>query len=200
MIRRRPVALAFSAVLASLLMAGCSGTSTPDTGAGFVASDPRWTVVPEAEREPAPAISGSVLGDDGTTYDLADHRGEVGVINVWGSWCSPCRAEADTLQAMSEELAPQGVTFLGINTRDDRAAAEAFLAAHDTTYPSIVDTDGAIQVAFRDSLPAVSIPTTWVIDRDGRVAARALGPVTVQALRKYAQAVATEGSTTSESP
>ena len=173
-------------------MAACGG-----------ASDAGWKVVAVADREPAPAVVGDVFGvtgPTGATYDLADHRGEVVVINVWGSWCAPCRAEADTLEAVSQEMAAEDVTFLGLNTRDDEASARAFLAAHDTSYPSIVDDNGEIQVAFRNSLPAVSIPTTWIIDRNGLVAARLLGPVTVQGLRDHIDDVLAESTTSQMAP
>lgn len=191
-VTRRWAALALAAA-SVVTMSACSGGG----------SNAQWVSVAAADREPAPVVEGAVFDAGGTTstmYDLADHRGEVVVINVWGSWCSPCRAEADTLEALSQELAPQGVTFLGINTKDDAASARAFLASHKTSYPSIVDENGEIQVAFRDSLPAVSIPTTWIIDRDGRVAARVLGPVTVEGLRDHVDAVLDESTTSTSAP
>jgi thiol-disulfide isomerase/thioredoxin len=104
-------------------------------------------------------------------------------MNVWASWCAPCRAEASTLAEVSTQLAPKGVSFVGIDTRDSTATAQAFVQKFGITYPSIVDPDGQVQLAFGDSLPPQAIPSTVIIDRDGRVAARALGRVDAATLR-----------------
>ena len=85
------------------------------------------------------------------------------MLNVWASWCAPCRAEADDLQKVSSELEGKGVQFVGLNTRDSQAAAEAFVDRFALTYPSVVDTDGSRQLLFRETLPACGHP---LHDRD----------------------------------
>ncbi|MBI4939567.1 MAG: TlpA family protein disulfide reductase [Actinobacteria bacterium] len=106
--------------------------------------------------------------------DVAEFRGDVVVLNVWGSWCPPCRKEAPELERAYRSLRPRGVQFLGIDTRDNDAAANAFVARYGITYPSLVD-DGTLLLAFRGAVPAAAVPTTIVLDRAGRVAARVVG-------------------------
>jgi thiol-disulfide isomerase/thioredoxin len=194
-------AAAVVALAAVTALAACSSGGAGDTS-GFVESDPQWVTVGAADRADAPSITGDVLGADDVSdsFDLAEQRGHVVVVNVWGSWCSPCRAEADTLQAVYEEFAPDGVVFVGLNTRDNRDSALGFLRSHGVTYPNLDDTGGALQMGFRSSLPAGGIPTTWVIDADGRVAARSLGEVTVDGLRRHISAVLAESATPSQEP
>lgn len=178
---------------APLLLGACSGSGTAPAGGdgqGFVSGDGSVAVVDPAERRPAPELTGTTLA--GEPFDLADHRGDVVVLNVWGSWCAPCREEAPYLQAVYEETASDGVQFVGVNTRDDDAAARAFERRFGITYPSVVDDDGRLLLAFRDTLPPSSIPSTLVIDREGRVAARVLGPTTFTELRALVDDVAAE--------
>jgi thiol-disulfide isomerase/thioredoxin len=143
------------------------------------------TTIPPGEREPAPEFGGPLLGRDGAEFNLADARGEIVVLNVWGSWCPPCRKEAPALQAIHEELAEDGVRFVGVNTRDyNTTDALRFEEEFGITYPSVVDTDGRRLLAFRDTLPPNAIPTTLVIDQAGNLAARVLGEVTETTLRE----------------
>ena len=137
--------------------------------------DGTTTIVAESERKAAPDLTGTTL--DGEPFALSDHLGEVVVLNVWASWCAPCRAEADDLQKVSSELEGKGVKFVGLNTRDSQAAADAFVDRFGLTYPSVVDTDGSRQLLFHETLPPAAIPSTIVIDRQGRVAGRAIGEV-----------------------
>ena len=165
-------------MLGALLLSGCGGqtaSGAADTGTGYVAGDGSAVVLPVAERQPAPPISGPTL--DGGTWSLADHEGQIVVLNVWASWCAPCRAEAPALEQVSVETADQGVQFVGLNTRDTQAAANAFVANYGITYPNLVDDDGSLQLAFRDTLPPQSIPSTVFIDAQGQVAARVLGEI-----------------------
>src|SRR5690606_5823075 len=134
------------------------------------------TLIDPGKRKAAPVLSGTGL--DGEKVTSADYEGKVLVVNVWGSWCPPCRKEAPALKKASEELADQNVQFLGLLTKDDPARAKAFNAKVGITYPSIDDAAGKNQAAFSDSLPSMAIPTTWVIDRNGKVAGRVMGELT----------------------
>lgn len=185
---------AVAGLLACLGVAACSdgGTAGVTGQRGFVQSDPTLVVLEPDERQPAPDLAGPLVG--GGHYSLADERGDdIVVVNVWGSWCAPCRAEAETLEAVYRDLRGDGVQFLGLNTRDREAAALAFIENFDVTYPNLDDTDARLQLGFRDSLPSAAIPTTWVIDRQGRVAARALAGVTEERLRAMLEPVLAEG-------
>ena len=174
------------AVAASALMlAGCGpqdssagervGSQEEVAAQGYVSGDGSTTIVAEADRKAAPTLAGATL--DGGQFDLSDHLGEVVVMNVWASWCAPCRAEAGELAAVSEELTDRGVQFVGLNTRDSDAAARAFVERFGIAYPNVIDTDASKQLLFKDNLPPAAIPSTLVIDRQGRVAARAIGEV-----------------------
>lgn len=175
---------AFAAMVAAVtLTAGCAAQSSgvTETGTGYVAGDGSAVVLPEAERPPAPELSGPTL--EGGTWSLADQLGNVVVLNVWASWCAPCRAEAPTFAEVSAATADQGVQFVGLNTRDTDAAARAFVSRYGLTYPNLVDDDGSLQLQFRDTLPPQAIPSTVFIDSQGRVAARVLGEVDGTRLR-----------------
>jgi thiol-disulfide isomerase/thioredoxin len=175
-----------------LWVAGCSyGASTSGTdGQDFIAGDGSSQIIEVDKRLTAPDISGVTL--DGEKLALADFAGTVVVINVWGSWCSPCRAEAPILQEVYSETRKRGVAFLGLNTRDQEAAAIAFEDSFGITYPSLVDETGELQLAFRQFLPSNAIPSTLIIDRDGLVAARILGATTYSQLTDLVDQVAAE--------
>ena len=134
------------------------------------------TLIPAGERGEPVSLRGPLLG--GGTFDLAAHRGKVVLINIWGSWCAPCRKEAPELQQAWMQVKRRGVQFLGLDTRDTDAAAAAFERRFGITYPSISDPDGRLQLTFRDALPPTAIPSTLVLDRGGRVAARVIGAST----------------------
>jgi thiol-disulfide isomerase/thioredoxin len=135
------------------------------------------TLLPVAKRKAPGMVSGETL--DGQQVSLASYAGKVVVVNVWGSWCPPCRAEADDLAAASRELAAEDVVFVGINTRDaSRDNGLSFQRTYDVPYPSIYDPGGRNLLAFRHTLTPNSIPGTVVIDRQGRVAASVLGELT----------------------
>lgn len=133
------------------------------------------TEYPMVDRGQPVELSGGTLTDD--ELDLADLRGDVVVINVWGSWCGPCRVEAPVLARVSEQYRDRGVSFVGVNVKDNRAAAVAFEEEFGITYPSIEDTDGRAVLALSQYVPASAVPVTLVLDRGGRVAARVLGAV-----------------------
>ena len=101
---------------------------------------------------------------------------------MWASWCAPCRAEAPALEEVAEEFIDQDVQLIGLNTRDSKASANNFVRKYQVSFPSIVDTDGRLQLQFRETLPPQAIPSTIVIDQSGRVAARALGAIEASTL------------------
>lgn len=161
-------------VAAALLTSACG--AAPTAQGGFVGGDGSLTIVPVAERKPAPRIVGTTL--EGGSFDSAATTGSVVVYNVWGSWCAPCRKEAPALEAAAKRTAAKA-RFVGINTRDlDQAPAKAFQRSFGVTYPSVYDPDGRLLLLFGSHLPPSAIPSTLVVDAQGRVAARILGEVT----------------------
>jgi thiol-disulfide isomerase/thioredoxin len=184
-----------------LLAAGCSdGQVQRSDAAGqtrYVEGTGVVTIVPPDERQEAPEFSGPLLGGTGE-FDLAQAEGDVVVLNVWASWCPPCRNEAPALQAASAELADQDVQFVGINVRDNDVDAQAFEQEFGLTYPSVVDTTGSLLLAFRDTLPPTAIPSTLVVDREGRLAARILDEVTQKSLHDLVADIAAEDAATAD--
>lgn len=118
-------------------------------------------------------------------------RGDVVVINIWGSWCAPCRKEAPELRRLADKTAPLGVKFLGIDIRDNKSAAKAFERNYGITYPSIYDPSGRTVTGFK-SLAARAVPTTYVLDRKGRVAALSVGPLTYRGFRPLIEDIVAE--------
>jgi len=161
--------------VSSLLVAGCGGISADRADGGYVRGDFGITVVPPAEREPAPAVAGTSV--DGAPVALADFAGRPVVVNVWFADCPPCREEADDLVAAQRRLAADDVAFLGVNIRDDVDGARAFQRTFGVDWPSVYDPAGSQLLGFRDSLPSAAVPTTWVIDSRGRVAARVVDEI-----------------------
>lgn len=172
-------------LVTALVIAGCSaqGDSSSAGGgeSGFVGGDGSIVVIDPVDRMPEPEVVGATL--DGASLSLADYLGDVVVLNVWASWCAPCRAEAPELEEVWTSAKGDGVQFVGLNTRDSNVAAKRFKDSFGLTFPSIEDTDGRIQLLFSDSLPPQAIPSTLVIDRSGNVAARMLGRVSASTLR-----------------
>ena len=153
-----------------LVLTACVG-GVEDTGDdGYIGGSKKIDTIPVGERQKAPVLSG--VGLDGEKISTADFAGQTIVVNLWGSWCPPCRKEAPVLKIAAEETADQDVQFLGILAKDDPASAKAFNTKVGITYPSIHDADGRNQAAFADTLGALGIPTTWIIDEKGRLAAR----------------------------
>ncbi|MEV7778211.1 TlpA disulfide reductase family protein [Kitasatospora sp. NPDC088351] len=199
MTRPRPrlaAAASATAAAAALVLTGCSSSGSSAGGdgqVGFVTA--KGTNISKAalgHRQDAPDISGNTL--EGTPTKLSDYRGKVVVLNVWGSWCGPCRSEADDLERVWQKYKDQDVQFLGINTRDsDVSNAIRFEQEKGVTFPSIYDPAGAQLLKFpKGSLNSQSIPTTIVVDRDGGLAARAVGGQTDDALESMLQPVVAE--------
>jgi len=174
----RRAALAGSAALLAGVLSGCSGSSIGSSGdQGYVAGKGIITSVKASERQRPGTVSGTTL--DGASTSLSDFRGKTVVVNVWGSWCPPCRAEAPMLAAAARDLARKDVVFLGINSRNpERAGPRAFERRFKVPYDSIYDPGGRTLLAFHGTLPANAIPSTVVIDPQGRVAASVIGTIT----------------------
>ena len=179
----RGSSMVVAAFAVAVALAGCTGSSggsgsgtSGGSGNSFVAGDGTVTIVPAAKRQEPVRMSGRTI--DGAVLDIASYRGHPVVVNVWGSWCGPCRKEAPALQAAYTQLKPSGVAFLGVDTRDDDPAqSKAFESSFGITYPSIVDDGGSVLLNLRGVVTPNAVPTTLVIDEQGRVAARVSGPV-----------------------
>ncbi len=187
--------------LALLVLPGCtSGGGSDNTvanqaqqvsGRDYISGDGRIEAITAEQRGKPVELMGKTL--DGTAWSSADHRGDVVVLNVWGSWCPPCVAEMPELQkawsAMQADKLP--VTFMGINLEDSPATAQAFLKRANATYPSLADDGGASLIALQEK--ASSPPTTLVLDKQGRIAARIAGEATASTLRGLVDDVLAEG-------
>ncbi|WP_051711939.1 TlpA family protein disulfide reductase [Spirillospora albida] len=165
------------------LLAGCAGTNAaggPDgDGDRFIAGDGNVTEYGPGDRKSVQDVTGEALG--GGRIRLADYRGKVTVVNFWASWCAPCRGEAPSLEQVHQDNKAHGVEFLGVNFKDSKDNAKAFERSFKVTYPSLFDADGRVTLAFR-AVPPSAIPSTLVLDRDGRVAARIIGATTYSKL------------------
>ena len=179
---------------AALLLLSACGTDTTDRytsgDSGYVSGNGVAVEIPVADRDEPLAFSGTTF--DGAESAVADQRGEVQVLNVWYASCPPCRKEAPDLQAIYEEYADQGVSFLGINVRDAAGPAQAFEETYGITYPSLPDTDAQIMYALRGQVAPNAVPSTLVLDREGRVAARISGAADPSMLRAMLDSVVAE--------
>lgn len=190
--RRSVLAVLCGAVL---LLAGCAtGDDAVSQGNTFQFVSPGGQVVidyPEAERKPVAGLSGEDLAGDGTvSLDDARFDGKVVVLNVWGSWCGPCRAEAGALENVYQNNKDDGVEFLGINLRDNRQKALDFVTDRGVEYPSIYDYPGASLVSL--TTPTSVVPTTIVLDRQHRPATVYLRAVSEVELNKKVEQIAAE--------
>ncbi|MEU3189849.1 TlpA disulfide reductase family protein [Streptomyces sp. NPDC006992] len=183
--RRRTVLLAAGIAAGALLLSACgeeqTGSSSGDTK--FVQGTGEITKVPKSRRSSVPDLAGPSV--DGKKLKLSDFKGKVVVLNVWGSWCSPCRAEAPNLAKVARDTEDRGVAFVGINTRDlDKANAKAFERNYDIDYPSFYDPSGKLILKFpKNTLSPQAIPSTLILDKDGKVAVRALKELSEKELR-----------------
>jgi thiol-disulfide isomerase/thioredoxin len=177
---RRP-ALAAALLVAALALAACSSASGASDG--FVTGDGSVTTYAAGARKTVPDLTGPTL--EGGTLSLSSYRGKVVVLNFWGSWCAPCRDEGPALENLSTTYASKGVQFVGLNIRDDADSAKAFLQNIGSTYPSLYDgPDGLLVLEFSKIVPPEGTPTTLLIDRQGKIAARIIGETTEPQLKE----------------
>ena len=177
-----------------LLLAGCSSTPEGTFEFGGAGGETQVSYDPPGSRDVLPAVAGEDLLTPGGRVSSEDFRGQVVVLNVWGSWCGPCRGEAGALTEVAAASAPRGVQFLGINVRDDRDAAADFVRDRGKGYPSIYDPPGRSLLALR-GYPRNTVPTTIVLDRQHRVAAIFLTAVLASDLQPVVDRVAAEPPT-----
>lgn len=186
-----------TSVLLALLALGGTASCADEIGSsgdqGFVAGKGIITVLDPADRKEPGEVAGETL--DGEQVSLDDYAGQVVVVNVWGSWCGPCRKEAPMLAEAARDLADDGVAFLGIDSRDPSpSAARAFVRRFDIPYPSIYDQQGRTLLAFRGTLNPNAIPSTVVVDPQGRVAGSVLGEVSRTTLEDLVEEARGSGS------
>jgi thiol-disulfide isomerase/thioredoxin len=170
--------------LMALVLSSCGGGGSSIAEESFVSGNGSVSYIKPSDRIAAPALSGMTLSGKNYTFNV----GQVAVVNVWASWCAPCRAEAPTLAALSEKYTD--VAFMGILTRDNPVNAEAFARRFALPYPTLID--DSVLIGFRKSLPANAIPSTVLIDKRGNVAARISGEVTYSSLSELIEKVSAE--------
>lgn len=173
---------------AALTLSACGGDSNGKSGGGgntnFVTNTGGISTVAKGERAATGKLAGETL--DGKQLDVAGLKGKVVVLNVWGSWCGPCRAEAPHFAKVAADLKGQGVEFVGLNTRDpNKQPALAFEEDYGVPYPSLYDPQGKL-ILFgfpKGTLNPQAIPSTVVLDKEGRIAARSLMALDEKKLR-----------------
>ena len=175
--RLRAVAVAVAGLAATAALTGCTGDSGSSNGAetGFVNVQAGISQVSVGARQAMPALSGTTI--QGKPLSVS-YPGHVTVVNVWGSWCSPCREEAPDLAEAYQKYASKGVDFVGINTRDGDAQGLAYDSQFGIKYPSLADPDETLVLALKSVVPVTSVPSTVIVDSSGKVAVRALGGIT----------------------
>lgn len=186
---RRGVLTAGGVLLAGLTM-GLSACAQKDSLAeqakagdnkNYVAGDGSVTEFAKADRTAPVALKGTLF--NGNEVKPEDLKGKVTVLNFWFAACAPCRIEAPQLEALHQEFKDQGVQFFGVNLRDEKATAEAFDKTFNLTYPSFNDKDGSVLLSVSGIVPPGAVPTTLVLDKEGKVASRVLGEIEKSTLK-----------------
>jgi thiol-disulfide isomerase/thioredoxin len=191
---RRAVLTTAGAAAAALLVSAC-GSGGVSGGSGdtkFIMGKDGISTVEKGKRDAAPDLSGRTIDDN--ELALSSFKGKVVVLNVWGSWCSPCRAEAPNFQKVSADLKSKGVQFVGINVADPQVkSAVAFEEQFGVTYPSLYDPSSKLMLRFKKgTLNPQAIPSTLVLDREGKIAARSLAALSEEKLRSMIDPVLAE--------
>lgn len=170
------------------MLVGCAPTTTesPDdsdkvSNSGYVSGDGTVTIWKPAERNDPVELAGVTFDED--QVDVSDWNGSLVVLNFWYAACPPCRAEAPDLKEIAEEFADDGVQFLGVNSTDDPGTAAAFERTFEVPYPSLHDSRSQGVAAMQGKVALQAVPTTVILDPDGRVAARIIGRADAATLR-----------------
>lgn len=162
----------FALLAAVLALAACTGKDAvdqnPNSTFKFHSGTPLGQLYPVADRRPAGSFSGQLL--NGGTTSLAATRGKVVVINFWAAWCAPCKTETPQFDLVYRKIKHRGVDFIGVDTKDVKSNAQAFVRDYNISYPNIYDEQGATALRIGD-LPAMALPFTVLLDKQGRVAA-----------------------------
>jgi thiol-disulfide isomerase/thioredoxin len=179
--RLRPQGTLAAVGLGLVLLLGITGCSSDPlaeqyragSGKNYIAGDGTVTEISRENRTEPITFSGT--SETGETLGSSDYLGNVLVVNFWYAGCAPCRAEAPTLENVFQATKASGANFMGVNVRDQAATVITFDKTFGVTYPSIVDLDGQAQLSFASNVPPNAVPTTLVLDAQGRLAARILG-------------------------
>ena len=175
------VAASFIALALAVSLAACTSENDglvdeyrSGSNKGFIAGDGSFEEIP-ADRRGEPLVFEGVTGD-GTELSSDDYAGRVLVLNFWYAGCGPCRAEAPLLAETYAEVQPDGADFLGVNIYDGPEQAASFETKYGVEYPSLLArSDAELKLAFAASTSLQAAPTTLVLDKQGRVAARFIG-------------------------
>jgi len=170
-----------TAVALALTLGACTGSGDElaaqyreGTGQNYISGDGALTILAPDSRATPVEFGGST--DLGDTFTSADYAGDVIVVNFWYAGCPPCRLEAADLEAVYQQFKEQGVVFIGVNIMDQAPTALTFAEEFGVTYPTLLDAnDGAVRLAFSGQIAPNAVPTTLVLDKDARVAARISG-------------------------
>jgi thiol-disulfide isomerase/thioredoxin len=189
----RPLRRALACVVAVAATAGCAGTNavtqSVNGSLGYGPGDQATTWVADSHRNAVTGVTGRLL--DGSSFELSRWAGHVVVVNFWGSWCGPCTGEVPALEQVHRDTASEGVEFLGVDVREGPAQAASFNLKHHVTYPSLSDPSNLVSLHFR-GMPPNATPTTIVLDRNGRIAARHSGAILYTQLRDLVARVVKE--------
>lgn len=172
MIRRRFIV---GVMVAAIALSGCGSSSTQSdpNELGFVSADGSAVLRDENQRAEAIDLTFAEIGVD-SEWSIADSRGAVVVLNVWGPWCAPCRKEFPELQMLSDELAPDGLEIVGVATRTTETSVSTFVRSQGITFKQVADFD-SLQMSSLSGVPSSTVPSSVLIDRQGRIAGWVLG-------------------------
>ncbi len=186
------VALVAIATASTLVLSACStsGSNGPRDDIGFVAEDGSAVLLEADQRALATELVFTTV-DGSNTWTLSDHKGKVVLLNAWGPWCAPCRTELPELQKLYEAKAAEGLEIVGLATRTNEAAVDAFVSTRGIEFPQLADYDSAILSSLR-GIPSSTVPGTIFIDRQGRIAGWALGANDPSLIRSLANALLEE--------
>lgn len=175
-------AVATAALAAIVALTGCTSAAAGlDPAPQATRTAASGAITEYVDKGAAMPFEGPLLG--GGRFSSTTFRGKVLVVNFWYASCPPCRAEAALLRSVSSTYASRGVQFVGVNVRDEAGQASAFVREFKIPYPTILDaSDASVQYAFSRSIPANAVPTTLIIDRQGRVSARILGQIEARSI------------------